>query len=125
LSSILNILSDQVFIPVLNALTIIAIGLASAWLKNKFQISQHEKANLAWEDIADVVETTVLALNQNVVDVLKKNDGWSKEKAKEIKSQAFATIISNAGPKLTKLIESNRDYVMDLIERKVIENKRR
>ena len=125
MSSILNILSDQVFIPVLNALTIIAIGLASAWLKNKFQISQHEKANLAWEDIADVVETTVLALNQNVVDVLKKNDGWSKEKAKEIKSQAFATIISNAGPKLTKLIESNRDYVMDLIERKVIENKRR
>ena len=125
MSSILNILSDQVFIPVLNALTIIAIGLASAWLKNKFQISQHEKANLAWEDIADVVETTVLALNQNVVDVLKKNDGWSKEKAKEIKSQAFATIISNAGPKLTKLIESNRDYVMDLIERKVIENKKR
>ena len=125
MSNILNILSDQVLVPCLNFLTIIAIGFASAWLKNKFQISSHEKANLIWEDIEDVVQTTVLALNQNVVDVLKQNGGLTKEKAEEIKMQAFATVISNAGPKLTKLIESKRNYVMDLIERKVIENKRR
>ena len=122
MNNILNILSDQVLIPVLNAVTLIAIGFASAWLKNKFQISNHEKANLVWDDIVDVVETTVVALNQNEVDVLKKNGGWSKEKAQEIKMTAFMTVVTNVGPKLAKIVNDNRDYVMDLIERKVAEN---
>jgi len=123
MNMLIDTFSNQVLVPVLNAVTLIAIGFASAWLKNKFQISKHEKANLVWDDIVDVVETTVVALNQKEVDVLKKNGGWSKEKAQEIKRTAFATIISNVGPKFAKLIEENRDYIMDLIERKVAENK--
>jgi len=123
MNMLIDTFSNQVLVPVLNAVTLIAIGFASAWLKNKFQISKHEKANLVWDDIVDVVETTVVALNQKEVDVLKKNGGWSKEKAQEIKRMAFTTIISNVGPKFAKLIEENRDYIMDLIERKVAENK--
>ena len=99
------------------------IGLAGAWLRKKLQISNHERANLIWDDVDDIVETVVFSLNQTVVDCLKKNGGWSAEKAIEIKTQAFTNVILQAGPKISVLIEKNRDYVLDLIERKVAENK--
>ena len=116
-------ISDQVLVPVLNFVTLAILTLAGAWLRKKLQISNHEQANLIWDDVEDIVETAVLSLNQTVVDNLKKNGGWSAEKAIEIKTQAFTNIILQAGPKIGILIEKNRDYVMDLIERKVAENK--
>ena len=115
--------SNQVLIPVLNTATLALIGIAFAWLKNRWQISKNEKANLIWEDVEDITETVVISLNQTMVDGLKKNGGWSAEKAKEIKNQAFANVIMQAGPKIGALIEKNKDYVFGLIERKVAENK--
>lgn len=119
----MDALSNQVLVPALNLISLAVLGLAGAWLKNKFQIAKYEKANLIWDDVADIVECTVLSLNQTVVDGLKKNGSWSAEKAKEIKDRAFAKVLSQAGPKISALIEENRDYVLDLIERKVAENK--
>jgi len=119
----INIALDKVLLPVLNFATLTVLGLAAAWLKRKFQVAGKEHNNLLWDDIDDLVETTVLSLNQTMVDGLKKNGEWSQAKADEIKDTAFNKIVASAEPKLQKLIENNQQYVADLIERKVFENK--
>lgn len=100
-----------------------AIGLLGAWIRRKMQGTKYENTAQLLGVLENIASTTVQALNQKVVDELKKNGEWNKEKAIEVRDAAIANVQRQVTPQVQKLLAQAGldlgDYVANLIESRV------
>ena len=124
----LTLLSENVLIPALNAATLAAIGVAIHWLRRKAQGSKLENLQKYLDGIGNLAYISVQALNQTIVDELKKNGDWNKDKAQELKNHAIMNITRQVKPAARKMIERSgidlSNYIANAIESAVREDKK-
>lgn len=128
LNSLVNIISEQLLVPALNAASLAAIGIAIAWVRRKLQGAKQENIGKYLDNIENLAYLTVQSLNQTIVDELRKSNGWSKDKAQELKNQAIANVARQVAPSAQKLIEKAgidlTNYIANAVESAVREDKK-
>ena len=128
LNFLTNVISEQVLVPLLNAATLAAIAYAGAWFRKKRQQAKQQYLQDALASVEALTSTTVKAMNQTVVDELKKNGDWNKDNAKKIFAKVKDVVVAQS-PQARKIIEkANMDflaYVTHAIESKVQDEKKR
>lgn len=124
----LNAFSEQIIIPALNAVTLAAIGFGIAWLKRKAHGAKMDNVQGHLDSIGNIAYLVVSSLNQTIVDGLKKDGGWDKDRAQEIKNRAITSVLRQIQPSVRKLIEQTgidlTNYVANAIESAVREDKK-
>jgi polyhydroxyalkanoate synthesis regulator phasin len=128
LNSLVNTISDQILVPALNAVTLAAIAYAGMWLRRRAQGTKHRNIQKYLEGIENIAYLTVQASNQTIVDELKKNGEWNKDRAQELKNKAIANVIRQIKPSVQKMIENAgidiTNYIANSVEAAVREDKK-
>lgn len=121
------ILVQIVLIPLLTALT----GVAIKWINSKANSikakTNNEYAKLCLDTLNDMITTTVVAVNQTYVDELKKDNSFTKEAQKEAFTKVYNTIINSLTEQvketLTNIVGDVESYVTNRIEETVTSTK--
>ena len=102
---------------IVTALVSWGISRLIAFLNTKIK---DERAIKFTTEFVEIVETTVLSLNQSVVDTLKKEGKFTEQAQKEIKEKCINIVLEKMTPSLKEYINNNygdiRDYIADKIE---------
>ena len=117
------ILVQIVLIPLLTALT----GVAVKWINSKANSikakTNNEYAKLCIDTLNDMITTTVVAVNQTYVDELKKDNTFTKEAQMEAFTKVYNTVMNNLTEQvketLTNTIGDIESYVTNKIEETV------
>lgn len=128
LNLLVSTVSEQVLVPALNAATLAAIGLAVAWLRRKVQGAKQENLQQYLDMIENISILTVQSQNQTIVDELRKNGEWNKNRAQELKNQAINNVTRQIKPSVQKIVEKAgvdfTNYVANAVESAVREDKK-
>lgn len=121
------ILVQIVLIPLLTALT----GVAVKWINSKANSikakTDNEYAKLCIDILNDTITTAVVAVNQTYVDELKKDDAFTKEAQAQAFAKVYNTVMNSLTEQvketLTNTIGDIESYVTNRIEETVVSTK--
>lgn len=104
------------------------INIFVSYLKEKIKSN---RLNEAFNQIEKLAEVTVKSIEQTTAKELRqavKDGKVSKEKLKNLSTKAFAQIVQKLQPEYLKFLEENtvniEGYILDVIEKKVLELKK-
>ena len=108
---LLNILEQEWFTIVLKALAIGLAGLITwaftlfqAWLNTKIK---NEKLKAVLDAALEIIQKSVLAIQQSFVSQLKNDGKFDEDKQKEAFRKAYQLAITSISDESKKLIEAN------------------
>jgi hypothetical protein len=108
---LLSIMEQEWFQIILGALALGVAGLITwaftifqAWLNTKIK---NEKLRAVLDAVLDIVQKSVLAIQQTFVEQLKKDGKFDKEKQQEALKKAVDLALSNISAEAKKILEEN------------------
>lgn len=108
---LLSIMEQEWFQIILGALALGVAGLITwaftifqAWLNTKIK---NEKLRAVLDAVLDIVQKSVLAIQQTFVEQLKKDGKFDKEKQQEALKKAVDLALSNISAEAKKVLEEN------------------
>jgi uncharacterized protein YycO len=108
---LLSIMEQEWFQIILGALALGVAGLITwaftifqAWLNTKIK---NENLRAVLDAVLDIVQKSVLAIQQTFVEQLKKDGKFDKEKQQEALKKAVDLALSNISAEAKKILEEN------------------
>jgi hypothetical protein len=108
---LLSIMEQEWFQIILGALALGVAGLITwaftifqAWLNTKIK---NEKLRAVLDAVLDIIQKSVLAIQQTFVEQLKKDGKFDKEKQQEALKKAVDLALSNISAEAKKILEEN------------------
>ena len=121
------ILVQIVLIPLLTALTGVAVKWINSKANYKKKKTDNEYAKLCIDILNDTITTAVVAVNQTYVDELKKDDAFTKEAQAQAFEKVYNTVMNSLTEQvketLTNTIGDIESYVTNRIEETVVSTK--
>lgn len=127
IKTILPIIFEVVIIPLLAALT----GIAVKWLNSKAnqikEKTKNETLNKYVDMLNEIISTTVIAVNQTYVDTLKEENSFDKDAQEKALNKVFTVVrdslTEDAIICLNEAIGDLDTYILNKIEQEVKANK--
>ena len=106
-----NYLMEQLVVPLLSSLIMAGLAYLVAWATGFTSNMKDKRLAYHLNQAVEVVEQTVIAMNQRVVDDLKEGNVFDKKKQREVFEAAVELAKSKMGDGAKKaVIEAHNDF---------------